>query len=187
MDFLNSTQLTIKGKLMLAAACQVAWFLWAGGATAGQPWLGLPLTLVLVFWRLQGMPGAWPEAIMLGMISLAGWVWESLLSASEVIHYAGGSTWLAPLWLMGLWLLFALQLNTLFGWLRGRYWQAAALGAIAGPAAVRAGEKLGAATVSNPVAGYSLLAIAWAVILPLVIQLAARGERPAQAAPVRED
>ncbi|MGI4814613.1 MAG: DUF2878 family protein [Janthinobacterium lividum] len=86
------------------------------------------------------------------MASHSGWgaeifpLWESLLARTGLLVYPNGvlMAGTAPYWILALWALFAVQFNTLFDWLKGRWCLAAVLGGIAGPMSFRAGAALGA-------------------------------------------
>ena len=74
-----------------------------------------------------------------------------------------------------MWMLFACTLRYAFGWLYGKPLLAALLGAVGGPAAFWAGQRLGAVSF-HPTPGLSLgvLAIVWAALLPTLMGVAAR-------------
>ena len=75
---------------------------------------------------------------------------------------------LTPIWIVVLWVLFALTLNHSLSWLKGRVVLAAIFGALGGPLAYVAGEKLMAVTIVEPNT-LLILAIGWAFITPLLI------------------
>ena len=103
-------------------------------------------------------------------------VWEALLIRAGLIAYPHGALWpgFAPPWLLALWGLFAIQLNVLFRWLRGRWGLAMVLGAIAGPLSFRAGAALGAAQMPHPTLTMGVLAIGWALWMPALVWMSAR-------------
>jgi hypothetical protein len=59
-------------------------------------------------------------------------------------------------------------------WLRRRNILAAAFGAVGGPLAYIAGQKLGAITFLHPVLALIALSVIWAVAMPLLMALATR-------------
>jgi len=73
-----------------------------------------------------------------------------------------------------LWALFAAQFNTTFGWLKQRMLLASVLGAIAGPMSFRAGAALGAVRFAFPLPATIVLAIGWAILMPVLILLSRR-------------
>jgi len=83
----------------------------------------------------------------------------------------------APYWILALWALFAAQFNTTFGWLKQpaqRMLLASVLGAIAGPMSFRAGAALGAVRFAQPLLATIVLAIGWAILMPVLILLSRR-------------
>ncbi|AOY99675.1 hypothetical protein BKK81_10725 [Cupriavidus sp. USMAHM13] len=167
---------TTSRRLAYALLGQAGWFAAVLGAVHGAAWLGPAFTLTVLALHLWQVPRPGREACLLAGVALGGAFWETTLVRLGLVQYAhvitlpGG----APLWLVGLWILLALQLNVLFSWLRGRPWLAALLGAVAGPLSFRAGVALGAATFPDPVHALAVLAAGWALALPLLVHAAAR-------------
>ncbi len=114
---------------------------------------------------------------MLAVVAGAA-VWETLLIRAELIAYPHGALWpgVVPPWLLALWVLFAIQLNVLFRWLRGRWGLAIALGALAGPLSFRAGAALGAAHLPHPTLTLGVLAIGWALWMPTLVWMSERSD-----------
>ena len=108
-----------------------------------------------------------------GQTSMAGFAQMIVILGAGLIAYPHGTLWagFAPPWLLALWVLFAIQVNVLFRWLRGRWWLALALGAVAGPLSFRAGAALGAAHISAMAATLGTLAIGWAIWMPLLVRM----------------
>lgn len=82
---------------------------------------------------------------------------------------------LAPVWVLMLWLQLGPTLRFSLGWLSRRYLLAAVLGALGGPVAFLAGERLGAATWGDPrwLTALSLAAV-WGLATPLIVFAADR-------------
>lgn len=83
--------------------------------------------------------------------------------------------WLPPPWLLVIWAQFANTMHFSMRWLLGRPRTAAAFGALGGPLAFWAGQRLGAVDL-DPRLWPSLLVLAflWSLALPLLVRLAAR-------------
>ena len=81
------------------------------------------------------------------------------------------------LWMVTLWLGFAATLRHALGWIRGRYLLGAILGAVAGPLAYWSGSKLGAVVLTQTGSSLLMVALEWAVAMPLLLLLVARLER----------
>ena len=78
----------------------------------------------------------------------------------------------SPLWLIALWISFAIAIRDSLQILAHRYLVAAAIGLIGGPLAYRGGAALGALQVSDQ--GVFALAGAWCVVFPLLVYLSDR-------------
>jgi hypothetical protein len=72
-----------------------------------------------------------------------------------------------------MWLLFAMTLNHSLSWLKGRYVLSFVFGALGGPLAYVAGEKLGAVEITSDLS-LVILAISWAMITPLLMKYSER-------------
>jgi hypothetical protein len=161
------------------AGFQLGWFACVLAAAAGQAWLGVVAVAAIVALHLAWTrrPRAAPEARLLGLAA-AGCLLEGANVALGVYVPAGGLGVASPLfyaWMAAFWINFAATLNVSMAWLRGRPALAAGFGAVGGPAAFFAAEKLGALTLS-PDALFALgaLGLEWAIATPLLLAVAAR-------------
>ncbi|WP_144140477.1 DUF2878 domain-containing protein [Paraburkholderia sp. BCC1884] len=154
--------------------CQAGWFVCVLSAARGAAWLGLLFAACAVAWHLARVPEPGREARLLVVSVVLGMGWESVLVYSGLLAYQTGTLveGIAPYWLGALWALFAIQFNVVYVWLRGRPLLAAILGAAAGPLSFRAGAALGAVHFNRPVAAWIVLALGWAVLLPVLLRLA---------------
>lgn len=158
------------------AAFQVGWFSSVIGAAKQMPWLG-PLALLLVLaihLRQAKRPQA--ELTLIVACGLVGVFFDSLLVAFGWVTYPSGqfSEFLAPYWIVTMWMLFGTTLNLSMGWLKGRPWLAAAFGAVGGPASYIAGQKLGGIVIVDYYTALLALAIGWAIFMPLLLAIAER-------------
>ena len=164
------------------AAFQLGWFACVLGAAYGAAWAGTAAAMAIVAWHIARAERPRAE-ILLALISAAiGAVWDSALALVGWISYPGGALLegTAPHWIVALWMLFATTLNLSLAWLKRSVALAAAFGAVGGPLAYWAGERLGALTLAEPTAALVALSAGWAVLTPLLLQLAVRfdGFRP---------
>jgi hypothetical protein len=133
----------------------------------------LPLTIGLLLLHIWLVHDYRVELRQLAVVGGIGIMADAVLSAVGVFEFSGSV--LVPLWLCCLWLAFAAVLGRSLAWLGVRPLVAAIAGAIAFPLNYWAGLRLGAVEF-----GYSLpvtmaiLAITWAVVLPLMFLLTAR-------------
>ena len=162
-------------------AFQFGWFACVLGAAHDQPWLGSAVVAVLVAVHLATAVRPALEARLVAAALVIGVVWETLLLACGWIEYPTGFIWagVAPLWIVMLWALFAITLNSSLGWLKGRLLVATVFGAVGGPLAYWGGVRLGALVFVEPLFAVIALAVGWAVLTPLLVVLAQRLERHA--------
>ena len=156
------------------AAFQVGWFSSVLGAANQMPWLG-PLALLLVLaihLRISSKPVA--ELLLVVSCGLVGLFFDSLLVAFGWVAYPSGqfSEFLAPYWIVTMWMLFGTTLNISMGWLKGRPLLAAAFGAVGGPLSYVAGQKLGGIELVDYPVALTMLAIGWAIFMPLLLIIA---------------
>ena len=165
---------------------QIAWFACVVGASKQMPWLGVIVTVVIVTWHLSQAKSAKPEIILLLIALAIGAVFDQLMLSTNLITYQSHgwgngpiSVNIVPAWILALWAGFVTALNVSLRWmrnnqLRGRLIIAILFGAIGGPLAYMAAEKLGAVTLNNMPQSYIALGVGWAIITPLLIKLAER-------------
>lgn len=160
---------------------QIGWLACVAGAGRGWFYIG-PLTVVaLCAAHLYFSRDAAREARRLVAVGIFGLALESAVQAAGLYAYRGAPTaWLAPAWIVALWVLLAATFDASLVWLERRPWLCGALGAAASPLSFSAGTRLGAAELLLPApVGYAVLAGLWAVALPLSFAVArtAQGER----------
>lgn len=155
---------------------QLGWFAIVLSAAALMPWLGVAVAAAIVGFHLLRAPRRQAEAGLILIALALGAAWDSLLVALGWLHYPAGmmQLWAAPYWIIALWGLFATTLNVSLRWLRGRTLIAAAAGAVGGPLAFFAGERLGAVTMPDMPIALLVLAFGWAVLTPLLVMVAQR-------------
>ena len=155
-------------------AFQVGWFSSVLGAANQMPWLG-PVALLLVL-AIHLLISNKPAAELLIVIScgLVGLFFDSLLVAFGWVAYPSGqfSEYLAPYWIVTMWMLFGTTLNISMGWLKARPILAAIFGAVGGPLSYIAGQKLGGIVLVDYGIALAALAVGWAIFMPLLLVLA---------------
>lgn len=146
------------------------WLACAFGAANGMPWLGPVVAAPAIGLHLWLSKARRSEAAFLFVAGIIGTLVDTVKAASGFITYEGGYAnlpWLAPLWITALWLIFATQINGALSWLKGRYLLAFTLGAVGGPLAYFAGERLGAISITlAPATSTLVLAIVWGLAVP---------------------
>lgn len=152
------------------------WWALVLSAALERPALGMTVVLATLAWHLARVRPQASEVGLVAMASLVGLVVESLFQASGWVVYAapGPVSILAPLWLVALWVNFALTLNVALRPLQRRLGLAAVLGALGGPLAYLGGASLGALHFAAPIPALAALALVWALATPTLLVLARR-------------
>jgi hypothetical protein len=162
--------------LINLVAYQLGWFACILGAAYGAPLIGTSIALTLVVFHLARAFNPLAELKLIVAAAGIGIVLDSLLVAFGLITFTSGN-WIAgvaPHWMVALWMIFATTLNISLQWLKDRMLLAVIFGALGGPLAYFAGEKLGALRFELLALGMSAVAVGWAVAMGLLILLARR-------------
>lgn len=159
------------------AGYQLVWFAAVCGASRGWTWPALLALALFAAWQLAVSAERTADVRLVGAAVLLGVVLDGGLSASGVLHYAAGTAALppggAPLWILALWVAFALTFNHSLRWLAGKPLLCLALGAAGGPLAYLAAARLGAVSFAAPTwHGLVWLAGGWAIACALLGSLA---------------
>ncbi len=157
------------------ALFQGVWFVAVSGAAAGRPWQGLAAVALMLLVHLWLVDQRLPELRFVLAVGVLGSAADSLLSALGVLSYpvhtqAYGGPWVPP-WIVALWLAVGMLPRFSIAWLRDRLPLAAVLGALAGPASVLAGERLGVVQ-STGAATWVALGVEYAVAMPILLVFA---------------
>lgn len=143
---------------------QITWFACVLGSAKGHPWLGAIIVGLSLVWHLYLAQPRLQEAKWCLIALAVGAIFDQAILSLGIIQYHnnGWSASVVPVWILALWLAFALTLNVSMRWLRGQYFAALAFGAIGGPLAYMGAQKLGAVTLGEH--SLIVLAIGWAVV-----------------------
>ncbi|MEM7282878.1 MAG: DUF2878 domain-containing protein [Pseudomonadota bacterium] len=153
---------------------KVAWLSSVMGAAKGFPALGPIVVLFVVALHLYRSSSPRRELMLVVMTGAIGLTWDSIMVALGWLSYESGAVapGLAPYWIIAMWMSFATTLNLSFRWLRDRPVLASLLGAISGPASYLIGANLGAVTFLNQQMAVVGMAVAWSVLMPVLLLLA---------------
>lgn len=153
------------------------WFACVLGPAWGYPWTGTAIALVLIGCHLGLVHRRRDELVLMGTAALFGTVVDTLQIAAGLLRFPTGTLlgFLPPPWLIVLWAQFAATFHYSMQWLKGRPWTAALFGALGGPLAFIAGQRVGVVAF-HPAAWRSLLSLAvvWSIAMPLLLAVAAR-------------
>ncbi len=155
-------------------AFKVAWLSSVVGGGSDFPWIGPAAVMVALMLHFRAASRPLNEVMLVLSCALIGTCFDSFLVAAGFVTYNAGmfSSYLAPYWIITLWMLFATTLNVSFRWLRGKNVLGAIIGFVGGPASYLAGQSLGSIVLLDKTAALVSLAIGWAVIMPLLMWLA---------------
>lgn len=156
---------------------QLVWFAIVISASRGQPWLGIASAMAFVALQFWYSPHRGADARTLVAAFTFGFLLDGALAATGWLRYTTPLVSLpAPIWILALWMAFAMTLNHSMAFLRGRPMLAALLGGVGGPMAY-----LGAARGFDAIAfampawrAISLLAVGWAIGLASLAVLTQR-------------
>jgi Protein of unknown function (DUF2878) len=151
---------------------QAGWFASVLGAASGRFWLGPVVVLVLAGIHVALMRDRLLEVWLLVICGVFGFGVDSFQAYVGVFGFldAYQIPWLAPPWLVAVWVIFATTLHGCLAWLEGRYWLGALFGLIGGPLAYWGGERLGAVTFGpSMVRDLGIVGVVWAVATPVLL------------------
>ncbi len=157
-------------------AFQIGWFACVLGAAYAMPMAGTAIALTIVLLHVLRAPRPWHEAILAAIAVALGALLDSSLMMLGLVQFSAGVFvgGLAPHWMLALWTLLAITLNISMRWLKGRDVMGALFGAIGGPLAYYAGQRLGALQLIDLPLALTVLALGWAIALPALVRLSQR-------------
>lgn len=176
---------------------QAFWFAAVLGAARGELWWGPAAALVFVVVHLAMVPAALRRAELgyLAGVTVIGGLLDTMLHAFTVTSFPTSSpgttgAWppalglLPPPWILSCWLAFACLPRFSLGWLVGRPRLAIVCGALGGPLSYLAGVRFGATAIPGSTAWTAgVLAVEYALLLPLMLALVPRDPSPTAEAP----
>jgi len=163
----------MRSTLANLAGFQAGWFACVLGAAEGMPALGVAVVAALAAGRWLIAPNRHPEAALFAASAALGYALDSVLVLAGVMAFPPQAQLGGPpaLWMVALWVNLSLTLNGALRWLGGRWALSALLGAVAGPLAYWAGDRLGAVVLASGAGALAAIAAEWAAALPLMLVL----------------
>ncbi|NVM88881.1 DUF2878 domain-containing protein [Variovorax sp. SG517] len=156
------------------AVFQVAWFACVLGAARGAPGWGVAACIGAVLLNLWFSDARRDELLLALCAVLLGLAWDTGMARGGVLVYASPGPWpgLAPAWILGLWALFSTTLRGPLRWLHGRWLLSAVVGGVGGALSYAAAVRMGAGQFPDPTRAMLVLGAGWAVMTPLLVELA---------------
>lgn len=148
----------------------VAWWAMLISHWKNQPaigWLIFLLALVVHFFRVS--INKKKDAMEVVAIAVAGIFLDSALGAGGILTFHDSfSTIIAPLWLMGIWVLFATTISYTFVLIRNKVLAQVVVGGFFAPVSYITGAKFGLLSTFQPFGTYYLIhGACWLVFFPL--------------------
>lgn len=156
---------------------QIGWFCCViGGASSEFYWIGVVAVAVIIAIHLIRANNIQNEIVLIVATMMLGTAWDSGLTIAGIFSFSNGIVvnGLVPIWMIAMWALFATTLNVSLKWMKNRYLLAIVFGALGGPIAYYAGNRLGAVEFNTTSTALIAVAIGWSIIMPLLIALTAR-------------
>ena len=152
---------------------QLAWFICVLGAAYNQTYFALMISVIILLVHFALIKKRLLELKLILTAGIFGLLFDGVLLNFDLIIYndPGLPYPITPIWIVMLWMIFAMTLNHSLAWLSQKYYLSILFGAIGGPLAYIAGEKLGAITLlsSNSII---MLCVGWALITPVLLIIA---------------
>jgi hypothetical protein len=103
------------------AVFQLAWLSSVLGGAMKMPWLGPVAVLVALTIHFKAARRPFEEFVLVISCALIGAAFDSMLVAMAWVTYPAGlfSSFMAPYWIITMWMLFATTLNVSMRWMRG--------------------------------------------------------------------
>ncbi|MBK1644012.1 hypothetical protein CKO25_04945 [Thiocapsa imhoffii] len=170
-------------------AFQIGWLACVLGGAHQQPWLGVVVVALVVAYHLKQCVAPGRELRLLLIMGVMGAVWDGMLVRFGFLDYPSGLfvAWLAPVWIIAMWVGFATTLNVSLAWLKGRWGLAVVLGGLAGPLAYYAGYRLGGVYFPDLFVAMVVLAGGWSFLMPVSLWFAQRFDGTMRAAAMPSD
>jgi Protein of unknown function (DUF2878) len=157
---------------------QLCWIAFVGGAGKGYWWPGFVVLVPFLIWQLKVSP--WPRAdlALVLIAAVLGFAMDTAMLQANLLLYSTAVplSGIAPIWMVGLWMGFALTLNHSMAFLKRNLVLAVVLGAVFGPLAYWIAARAWSAVHLYDPQWQALvaLAIAWGAITPVLVELASR-------------
>jgi hypothetical protein len=166
------------GKIINAVMLKIVWISCVWGGATGYWWLGVAAVAVFAAWQIPRSPRPLAEIKLAAIAAMVGLVVDTAYIRTGLLAYPAPGPWqaVAPIWILALWIGFALSLNHSLAWLKGRPMGAALMGGIAGPFSFWFGAtswKAAEFVAPTPLV-LAVLAFVWALIIPALVAVAER-------------
>jgi hypothetical protein len=168
---------------------QLCWLAFVAGAGRGNAWIGFVPLAMFAAWQLRASRARRADVELMLVAGALGFGVDTSYVQAGALHYAAAfpSPELAPVWIVGMWMAFALTLNHSLDFLKHNLLASISLGLVGAPIAYAiAAGRFGAASFDGTALfALALVGLAWGALTPLLARLAgwlvARGAAPSHA------
>ena len=165
----------MKHKLINFVLFQSIWFIFILSAAHDSLYGALVGFCLLTLQYFHGKK-LFADCVLVVLAIVIGFIHDGLLKYFDlIIYHIVFIDFYSPIWIIGLWISFALTINHSLAWLQNKPALQIFFGLIGGPLAYLAGEKLGAITLSDEYTLY-ILALSWAVVTPVLFKFYVKGK-----------
>lgn len=155
----------------------VGWGVCMQQAAAGKPWNGPLLVSAMILVHLFTVKNRGEELFLILSVAFFGSLTDSFYQITGLIEFASAgilAPWMAPVWIMSIWALFAMCLNHSLSWLGMHWLLASTFGSGGAMLSYLAGYKLGAAKfLYGPWIVLPIIGGLWLFITPFILKYAA--------------
>lgn len=149
------------------------------GALRGIPWLGPLVVLVIAVVHFALEKDRWPEIQLVLAVGIVAFIMESVLIVTSVYTVNPKTRWvipapLCPAWLLALWINFGIKLKEYLPRMKGKHIASAITGLVFGLIIFYNAAKMGILSLMQDVVSLAIIAILWAILVPVLFQLASK-------------
>lgn len=158
-----------------AISFQLVWLITVAGAAAGRWWAGPLAVIVFAAWQLPLSPHRRADLKLMSIAALTGFAIDSVLVLAGLVTFRLPVPWesAAPIWIVSLWVAFALTLNHSMRPLKRSPMLAMLLGLLGAPLAYGIAARGWNAVDLNgsPTVVLVVIGLIWAVVTPTLLAL----------------
>ncbi|MBX2848109.1 MAG: DUF2878 domain-containing protein [Acidiferrobacterales bacterium] len=162
-----------KNLLVNAGLFQALWLSAVYGSAKGWLWPCIVLVIILAMWQLQPVRRAKSDKKLVLIAIIMGLVIDSIWINLGIMEFTNKTPigWISPIWILALWIGFALTINHSLSFLKIHPLLPILLGLISAPLSYYAGKRLGAVEYNyDALLVSAYIGLAWAIALPLLVR-----------------
>jgi len=159
-------------KLFNIIGFQVGWWSCVLGVQNGHAYLGPVVISIFLITHIALNEDVRDEIVFIETVGVLGALVDTSFLLTSLITYQGLTfAYIAPFWIIAMWLGFSATINHSLAWLDGKWFFAFLLGAVFGPLSYIAGLKFGAVDFQISFFTITILATVWGITVPFIFYL----------------